>query len=261
MEIVGLIPAGGQATRLAPLPCSKELYPVGFHAINGEGSVRPKPVCMYLLEKMRAAGVTRAYIVLRKSKWDIPAYLGDGSILNMHLAYLMMRSPLGVPYTLDQAQLFLQNVLVAFGFPDILFGPDDAFTQLLARQQETSADVVLGIFPAHRPRETDMVEVDDSGQVRSLVIKPFQTQLRYAWIVAVWSTAFTNFMHEFLVKLQDNGQAIPNNSLKQRELSMGDIIIAAIGGGVSVNAVTFPNNSFLDIGTPDDLFNAVRDIK
>ena len=133
MEVLGLIPAGGQATRLAPLPCSKELYPIGFHAIDGDGSVRPKPVCMYLLEKMRAAGVTRAYIVLRKGKWDIPAYLGDGSILNMHLAYLMMRSFFGVPYTSDQVRPFLQNALVAFGFLDIMFGSDDVFMQLLAR--------------------------------------------------------------------------------------------------------------------------------
>jgi len=29
-EVVGIIPASGRATRIAPLPCSKELYPVGF---------------------------------------------------------------------------------------------------------------------------------------------------------------------------------------------------------------------------------------
>jgi glucose-1-phosphate thymidylyltransferase len=83
---------------------------------------------------MRLAGVTRAYIVLREGKWDIPAYLGDGTMLNMHLAYLMMRLPFGAPYTLDQAYPFVQDALVAFGFPDIIFQPDDAFVQLLARQ-------------------------------------------------------------------------------------------------------------------------------
>jgi glucose-1-phosphate thymidylyltransferase len=29
-EIIGLIPAGGVAERLSPLPCSKEIYPIGF---------------------------------------------------------------------------------------------------------------------------------------------------------------------------------------------------------------------------------------
>ena len=26
-EVIGLVPAGGQATRIAPLPCNKELIP------------------------------------------------------------------------------------------------------------------------------------------------------------------------------------------------------------------------------------------
>ncbi len=33
-EVVGLIPAGGQATRLSPLTLSKELYRIGFQSIN-----------------------------------------------------------------------------------------------------------------------------------------------------------------------------------------------------------------------------------
>ena len=98
-ELIGLIPAGGQATRIAPLPCSKEIFPVGFRKINEEEEVRPKAVCHYLLEKMRLAGVTKSFIILREGKWDIPTYLGDGTLLDMHLAYLMMGLPYGAPYT------------------------------------------------------------------------------------------------------------------------------------------------------------------
>ena len=99
-EVVGLIPAGGKAARIAPLPCSKELYPIGLRpADDGHGS-RPKVVSHYLLEKMRFAGITKAYIVLRPGKWDIPAYFGDGALLNIDLAYLMLGAPFGV-YSLD----------------------------------------------------------------------------------------------------------------------------------------------------------------
>ena len=95
-KIIGLIPAGGKAARISPLPFSKELYPVGFQNLDNGRSLRPKPVFTYLLEKMRLANITEAYIVLRKGKWDIPAYLGDGKLLNMNLAYLMMNLPFGV---------------------------------------------------------------------------------------------------------------------------------------------------------------------
>ena len=87
-EVIGLIPAGGQASRIAPLPCSKELYPIGFQLTKEQGP-RPKVVSQYLLEKMSLAGISKAYLVLRPGKWDIPAYFGDGSRLNMHLAYLL----------------------------------------------------------------------------------------------------------------------------------------------------------------------------
>ena len=79
-EVVGLIPAGGEATRIAPLPCSKEVYPIGLRHMNEECRVVPKVVCHYLLEKMRVAGIKKAYIVLRDGKWDIPAYLRDGAL-------------------------------------------------------------------------------------------------------------------------------------------------------------------------------------
>ena len=76
-EIVGLIPAAGQGTRIGPLPCSKEIYPIGFDP-SLEG--RPKAVSHYLLEKMKSADIQKAYVVLRAGKWDIPNYFMAGEM-------------------------------------------------------------------------------------------------------------------------------------------------------------------------------------
>jgi glucose-1-phosphate thymidylyltransferase len=143
---IGLIPAG-DGSRIAPIPCSKELYPVGFGRADNNESVRPKVVSHYLLEKMRVANITKAFIILREGKWDIPTYFRDGKVLDMNLAYLMMDLPFGVPYTLDQAYPFVKDNLVALGFPDILFRPDDAYMKLLSKQEESGADIV-GLFPS-----------------------------------------------------------------------------------------------------------------
>ena len=112
-EVIGLIPAAGKANRLAPLPCSKEMFPIGFGTTKENHNLIPKVVCHYLLEKMRLAGITNAYIVIREGKWDIPAYFGDGSILGLNLAYLMMGLPFGVPYTIDQVYPFVQDAIIA----------------------------------------------------------------------------------------------------------------------------------------------------
>src|SRR4029453_16965520 len=108
-DLVGVIPAAGLATRLSPLPCSKELYPIALSDASEADPVRPKAAGHYLLEKMKVAGVTKVYVVLRKHKWDIPAYWGDGSELGMNLAYLVLDTSLGVPFTIDQAYPFVQN--------------------------------------------------------------------------------------------------------------------------------------------------------
>jgi glucose-1-phosphate thymidylyltransferase len=259
-DVVGLLPAAGLATRVAPLPLSKELYPIGFQPASREHSPKPKVVSQYLLEKMRLAGVTKAFIVLRRGKWDIPAYFGDGAMLDMHLAYLMMRLPYGVPYTVNQAYPFVQDALVAFGFPDIIFQSDDAFAQLLARQATTNADIVLGLFPVHQPQKWDMVDLDENGGIRSIVIKPPQTHLRYAWIIAVWTPKFTQFMHEYLAAAQITGEENRDDDdlTVHRELFIGDVIQAAIHDDFQVESVLFPDDICLDIGTPDDLVKAVR---
>ncbi len=42
-DVIGLIPAGGQAKRLSPLPCSKELYPIGFGRTDAVAQVSKEP--------------------------------------------------------------------------------------------------------------------------------------------------------------------------------------------------------------------------
>ena len=259
-EVIGLIPAAGEARRIAPLPLSKELYPIGFRSVDETQNLRPKVVCHYLLEKMRLAGITKAYIILRSGKWDIPAYLGDGAMVDMSLGYLMMGLPFGVPYTLDQAYLFVQKAIVVLGFPDILFQPDDVFTKLLVRQVTSKADVVLGLFPTAQPQKAGMVDFDTEGRVRLIKEKPKQTDLRYMWGVAVWTPVFTSFLHEYLVTIEANRRQnqAGNYPSKEQELAIGDVIQAAINTGLQVQAEVFTDGEYLDIGTSEDLVRAVR---
>jgi len=251
-EVIGVLPAAGRATRIGPLPCSKELFPVGLRPADHGQGMSPKVVCHYLLEKMRLGGISRAYIILRDGKWDIPAYLADGTLVGLHLAYLVTPPTRGVPYTVDQVHPFIQGALVAFGFPDIIFQPQDLFSRLLSRQASTRADIVLALFPAHDPAQMDMVDVDDRGRVRGILLKPPHTHLSYAWICAVWTPAFTDFMHEYLTRdLGAGSRSAPaDEGPGGRELTMGALLQAGIEHRLSVESVSFPDATYLDIGTP-----------
>ena len=257
-KLVGLMPAGGKATRLASLPCSKELYPIAFQQDGHINGIRPKAVCQYLLESMRMADVEQVYVIIRKGKWDIPAYLSDGTILDMHLAYLMMDLPFGVPYTLDQAYPFVKDAIVVFGFPDILFKPENAFIQLLKRQEESGADMILGLFPASNPKKMDMVDLNRDGGICNIQIKPANTQLHYTWIIAVWTSVFTDFMHDFVSGDRKTREKNFTDTDKDQELFMSHVILEAVQRNIQIGTVSFPDGNCIDIGTPEDLLKALR---
>jgi len=259
-DLVGVVPAAGTASRLGPLPCSKELLPVGFHKTRKGQQLRPKAVGYYLLERMHTAKISRVYIILRKGKWDVPSYFGDGKILDLHIAYLIMDLPFGVPFTIDQAYPFIKDATVVFGFPDILFEPKDAFMQLLNKRRDSNADLVLGLFPAEHSGKADMVDLDNKGFVRGIYIKPSKTRLKYTWIIAVWTSVFTHFMHEFVINHLKRGDFVRDmvNRIGRQEIFLGDVIQAAIDNKLNLNSLIFTEGRFIDIGTPDDLARAVR---
>ena len=250
MDAIGLIPCAGQATRISPLPCSKEILPVGLREIL-DGSLRVKVVSHYLLENMRRGGVRKAFFILRKGKWDIPDYYGTGALAKMNLGYLIASVPHGPPYTLDQAYPFIRGAKIAMGFPDILLEPKDAFARAFQRLAGTRADIVLGLYHVREIRTSDMIDVDRKGRVRELVIKPRQTRLKLGWGFAVWTARFTEFMHEYLT-VPRTASELPGTGLPE-ELTVGEVIKVAVSEGLLAQSVIFKHCNYLDIGTSEGL--------
>lgn len=251
-NIIGLLPAAGRARRLGRLPCSKEIYPVA-PAEEATGSRTLKSAAEFALEAFRAASIETAFIVLRPGKWDVLKYLADDSSSRVNTAYLTAPSSIGTPFTLDVAYPFVKDATVALGFPDILFAPQHIYVRLLERLDRTGADVVLGLFPARQPSKSDMVATDEAGNVTEVVIKPASTPLRHTWICAVWTPGFTAFQHEYL------GRSPVQASAQESELYVGDVIRAAMQEGLLVNSLFFAEGTYIDIGTPEALAEALRE--
>lgn len=250
-DVLGLIPAAGRAERLGRLPCSKELLPIGFR--DTPQGPAPKVACHYLLERFRAAGIRKTFLVLHESKWDVARYFGTGEMAGMSLAYLSIPGSRSVPETLSHASPFVQGSRVALGFPDVLFEPVDAYARLLERQESTGADLVLGLFPTERCRTTDMVDCGPDGRVRGIEIRPETTSLRFNWLIAVWTPSFT----EILGDAARSGSPAGDTG---GELQIGAVMRTALAGGLHVQGVELPEGRFRDIGTPADLAAAMRGI-
>lgn len=254
--VVALIPAAGRATRLSGLAGSKEVYPLGTSRPQEGGPPRPLAVCEYLLESLVTAGIHEGYVILRPGKWDIPEHL-DGLDLGIELAYLTIEDSPSVAHTLDRAYPFVTGKRVALGFPDIVFRPREAFQRVLERQQESAAPVVLGLFPTDQGPRSDMVELADDGRARRIVIKQPDTDLRFMWSIAVWTSRFSDYLHRFLASAPRDRAAANDH---QGELQIGEVVQAAIEDGFEVETVVFADGSVLDVGTPESLRLAERQL-
>ncbi len=222
---------------------------------------RPKVASQYLLEKFKAAGLSKTFIVIREGKWDIPNYFQEGVGVGMSLAYLVIPGSLGPPDTLDRAYSFVSQYRIAFGFPDILFGPPDAYRRLIQQQEQTGADVVLGLHRIEDPRIWDMVDCDNEGWIREIVMKPASTTLTFGWCFAVWTPVFSEFLHQFLradETTRKMGQLANTANDPGGDLAVGVVFQQALKAGLRIQSVTFPHDCYLDIGTPDNLAKAVR---
>ncbi|QOJ36914.1 MAG: dTDP-glucose pyrophosphorylase [Nitrospira sp.] len=263
-DVVGLVPAAGMAKRLQPFPCSKEVYPIGFRVDAQTGLPRPKVAAQYLLEKFVAAGITTAYIVIKDGKWDIPSYFRDGRSFDLDLGYVVISGSLGPPDTVDRAYPFVAQNRVAFGFPDILFGPDDVYRRLIETQERTGADVVLGLHRVANARAWDMVDAKADGRVRSIVMKPVSTILTHGWCCALWTPTFSAFLHRFL-RAEDTRRNLGTLASRTNDLggdlAMGVVFQAALKERLSIYAMPFETEPPIDIGTPDDLLKAARQLQ
>jgi glucose-1-phosphate thymidylyltransferase len=161
---VGVIPAAGHAQRLQPLPCSKEVYPVGG-----------RPVMDYVVERMRAAGCERLRVVTRAEKNDVVE----------HAAVLGAEIVIGEPPTMAESiALGLEGLepheTVLVGLPDTIWEPIDGFVRLL-EHLDGDAGIVLGLFESAEPERSDVVVLRDDGSVESVHVKEIDPPGNLVW--------------------------------------------------------------------------------
>ena len=164
MNVAGIIPAAGHATRLQPLPCSKEVYPI-----------RGRPVMDHLIERMRAANCRDMRVVTRPDKLDVVRNArGQGlTVIEAQPASLAASIRLGLAGLADRD-------VVLIGFPDTVWEPLDGYVTLLAAV-ERGWDAALGLFPVPDPETCDVVLCDDEGRVVAIESRPATPSSNVIW--------------------------------------------------------------------------------
>lgn len=209
-EVIGVIPAAGYATRLGPLPCSKELLEVGG-----------APVIEYLVRRMEAGGCSEIRVVTRPDKEDLCRYARSRGLR------IVLGHPPHVGASVGAAlEGVAPHELVALGYPDTLWEPLDGFGRL-RRGIADGADIMLGLFETPDAFRSDVVVLDEHGAVSEILVKPAEPPSALIWgclvaqadaLVGIERVAEPS---DLLRKLIAGGRVIGSRYLSDRWLDVG----------------------------------------
>jgi glucose-1-phosphate thymidylyltransferase len=236
--MIGVIPAGGLGTRLAPLGYPKELLPIVY--AGDDGRAVPRPVLLSSLDQMHAANVEQCIVVIADWKLELVRVLGERQS-DIALAYVVRQVPRGLADAIDATYAWTADRDVCLALPDTLIEPADALARIGSTLASTGADLVLGVFPTDRPEQLGPVRIEADGRVREVQDKPAKADddMRNTWGIAAWSPRFGALLHE--LASDDPG------------VILGVVYQRAVERGLDVRAVKFDGGSFIDVGTPEGL--------
>lgn len=170
----GIILAGGSGTRLYPVTkgISKQLLPV-----------YDKPMIYYPLTTLMLAGIRDMLIITTPE--DQPMFmklLGDGSDWGITLTYIVQPSPDGLAQAFilgedfigsDDVSLILgDNIFFGYAFSPML----EAAVQTVERERKAN---IFGYYVSD-PERYGVAELDEEGNVLSIVEKPTNPRSNYA---------------------------------------------------------------------------------
>jgi len=245
-NIVGIIPATGNGSRIGFLPFSKELFPINVKRNNIDiDSPIIIPVINYSIYAMKIANINSLSIIINPNKTDIIKYILDGNHLGIRdLSYKIQINQKGLPSAISIGMGSIKiNDIFVLSMPDTIYKPIDSLNKITKKIIEDNCDAVLGLYPVLNVSKFGMVEFD--GDLFNYTIdKPQSTNLKYCWGTVVWNYKFAHFINNFV-----------DNSLDKKEILFGDILNIAKNNGFNIRVIPFDNGSYIDIGTIDELEN------
>lgn len=227
----GLLLAGGHGTRLRPLTFTgnKHMIPIAN-----------RPILLYGLENLRAAGIREVGIILGPIHEGIREVIGDGSAFGVRVEYIHQGPPKGLAHAVLCAREFLGNDPFVMYLGDNLL--QDGVAPFVKAYELSRAEAVIGATRVADPRHYGVVELE-GDRVVSLEEKPANPRSNLA-LVGVY--LFTSTIFPIIDRLTPS---------KRGELEITDAIWNLVRE--SKHVIVQPVHGWWkDTGLPADLIEA-----
>jgi len=228
-----LVLCGGRGTRLRPLTYSlpKQLLPIAN-----------RPILAYVFDHLYAAKIKEVGVIVSpESHPAIKEFLGDGTVWDTRIQYLLQEEPLGLAHAVKVARQFLGDDPFVMYLGDNLL--QDGVLPLLNLFQSERVDALIMLKRVANPTAFGVAVLDSQGRVGRLIEKPRDPPSDLA-LVGVY--LFSPRIHQVIDTLKPSWRG---------ELEITDAIQELIESGARVKPV-IADGWWLDTGKKDDLLSA-----
>ena len=170
-NLKGIVLAGGNGTRLAPLTnsLSKQLLPV-----------YDKPMIYYPLSTLMLMGIRE--ILLITSKRDQPLFknlIGTGENFGTKISYAVQEEPKGIPEAFILAEKFIENSKVVLILGDNIFYGHDLTTQLICASTK-NFDATIFAYRVQDPTRFGIINFNKENVPTNIEEKPKSSKSNFA---------------------------------------------------------------------------------
>ncbi len=158
----GLVLAGGAGTGLRPLTHTgpKQLIPIAN-----------KPNILYCLEDLRDSGISDIGVILGENMPEkVKELLGDGTSYGVKITYIVQGAPKGIAHAVGCAREFMEDdPFVVYLGDNLLKG---GIKEMVEDFSKGEAEAQVALSRVRSPERFGVAELDDEGNILSLVEKP-----------------------------------------------------------------------------------------
>lgn len=231
-----IIAAGGKGARLQPLTftSNKHLIPIAN-----------KPLLLYAIENIVAAGIKNIGIIVNESRPAIENLLGDGASWKVKITYINQEQPLGVAHVIKISQEFLAEDPFIYHLGDNIFTAGIRY--LLEQFLKTKSDAMFAVIE-HEENFRLGVPFFENGKLVKVAEKPKNPPNKFG-IPGLY------FFNSNVFKAFSGKEAIKPSA--RGELEITDVFNFLLSHGYQVDVAKL-KGKWLDPGKFDDSLEANR---